>query len=323
MITILEAGPAATIQDLGRIGYQRFGMPPSGPMDAFAFEAANILVDNQANTAAVEFTAPGLTFYTHEPMLIAATGCGIKLYINDKELPTWMSLFVHKNRTVRIEKVGSGMWGYLAIAGGITVEPILGSTATYLRGALGGIHGRGLQTDDQFAIGKPQADLTTAAGRTFTPEKRPNYTPSPTLRVILGPQEDAFTSGGIQAFLSQDYEIQLDSDRMGYRCLGTKIAHRGSSDIISDGIVTGSIQVPASGQPIIMMSDHQTTGGYPKIAAVIRADLPLLAQTQPLSKIRFCAVTPKSASVVYRAMMKDLLEKNWSLHETIIDNMQA
>lgn len=322
-ITILETGPAATIQDSGRIGYQRFGMPPSGPMDGYAFEAANILVDNPVNTAAIEFSFPGLTFHTEEHTLIAATGFGIKLFIENEEFSTWMSLFVRKNRTVRIEKTGNGMWGYLAIAGGINVKPVLGSASTYLRGKLGGLEGRTLQIDDQLKIGEPQVDLTTTAGRIFTPEKRPSYSNSPTLRVIMGPQHEAFSPQGIQTFLSQDYTIQLNSDRMGYRCEGPTIEHSTTSDIISDGIVTGSIQVPANGQPIIMMADHQTTGGYPKIATVVRADLPLLAQTPPLSKIRFCAVTPKSAAIIYNAMMKELLEKNWSLHETIIDNMQA
>lgn len=322
-ITILETGPLATIQDSGRFGYQRFGMPSSGPMDGFAFEAANILVDNPANTAAIEFTSPGLSFYTHEPVLIAATGYGIKLFIEEEEFPIWMSLFIRKNRTVRIEKTSEGMWGYLAIAGGFNVGTILGSSSTYLRGKLGGLDGRPLQSNDQLALGIPQSDLTTAAGRIFTPEKRPSYSISPTLRVILGPQKEAFNASGIQTFLSQDYTIQLNSDRMGYRCEGAKIQHSGVADIVSDGIVTGAIQVPANGLPIIMMADHQTTGGYPKIATVIRADLPLLAQTPPLKNIRFCAVTLESASIIYQAMMKNLLEKNWSLHETIIDNMQA
>ena len=322
-ITILEVGPSATLQDWGRYGYQRYGMPTSGPMDTFAFEAANILVDNEINTTTIEFTAPGITFWTHEPMLIAATGPGIKLYIEEEEFPTWMSLFIRKNRRVRIEKTGEGMWGYLAVSGGFNVPRVLGSTSTYLRARIGGLEGRRLQVDDVLAVGTPDVDLTTAAGRIFTADKTPNYSASPTLRVIMGPQVEAFTKKGIQIFLSQDYEIQLDSDRMGYRTEGAPIEHRGSPDIISDGIVKGSIQVPASGQPIIMMADHQTTGGYPKIATVIRADIPLLAQTQPLSAVRFCAVTMKSAEIIYNAMMKDLLEKNWSLHETIIDNMQA
>ncbi len=322
-LTILEAGPYATIQDRGRFGYQRYGMPISGPMDSFAFEAANILVDNEINTATIEFTTPGITFFTHAPMLIAATGYGIKLFIENEEFPTWMSLFIRKNRRIRIEKTGQGMWGYLAVSGGFQVDPILHSRSTYLRGNLGGLKGRGLQADDELHAGIPDVDLTTAAGRIFTPDKLPSYSESPTLRVILGPQTEAFNPQGIQTFLSQDYTIQYNSDRMGYRCEGEKIQHSGDTDLISDGIVTGAVQVPANGQPIIMMADHQTTGGYPKIATVIRADLPLLAQAPPLSKIRFCAVAPKSASIIYRAMMKDLLEKNWSLHETIIDNMQA
>lgn len=322
-ITILEAGPYATIQDRGRFGYQRYGMPVSGPMDPFAFEAANILVDNEINTATIEFTSPGITFFTHQPMLIAAAGHGIQLFIEDHEFPTWMSLFIRKNRRVRIEKTGEGMWGYLAVSGGFQLEPVMGSRATYLRGNIGGVDGRMLQVDDVLTAGIPDVDLTTAAGRIFTAEKLPSYSSSPTLRVIMGPQTEAFTPQGIQTFLSQDYVVQFDSDRMGYRLEGQRIEHDGGANIISDGIVTGSIQVPASGQPIIMMADHQTTGGYPKIATVIQADLPLLAQTQPMKALRFCAVTPKSARIIYHSMMKNLLEKNWSLHETFLDHMQA
>jgi allophanate hydrolase subunit 2 len=141
--------------------------------------------------------------------------------------------------------------------------------------------------------------------------------------VIPGPQDDLFTPAGLQAFLTHDYVLTGQSDRMGYRLEGAGIEHRGDADLISDGIVTGSVQVPASGQPIIMMADHQTTGGYPKIATVIRADLPLLAQCRVGAALRFCAVSAQTALIVYQALMKDLLAKNWSQHETFIDNMRA
>lgn len=322
-IKIIDPGFICTVQDLGRSAYQRYGMPLSGAMDAYALAAANILVDNQANTAALEFNAVGPTFETQTDCLIAVTGHGIRLWIEEKEFPTWMSIFIRRGRRIRIEKTHEGTWGYAAFAGGIAVKPVMGSTATYLRAGIGGFEGRTLQDGDILPLGIPDISLTTAAGREFLPKKRPDYTSSPTLRVILGPQDDFFSPDGLQAFLASEYCLTDQSDRMGYRLEGTRIAHRTGADIISDGVVTGAVQVPANGQPIIMMADHQTTGGYAKIATVIRADLPLLAQSPPGTKLRFCRVSPQTALVVYQALMKDLLEKNWSLHETFIDNMRA
>ncbi len=322
-IEILATGPAATIQDSGRFGYQRYGMPVSGPMDAFAFQAANILVDNDTNSATIEFTAPGLSFVTTKPRLIAVTGYGLRLFINGIEFPVWMSVFVRKNREVHIEKTSEGMWGYLAVAGGFRAKRIMGSRATYLRGGIGGLEGRALLAGDLLKVGKPGVDLTTAAGRTFLPETRPSYNASPTLRVVMGPQQDSFSPKGIETFLSQDYTISTQSDRMGYRCEGTPIETISDQSFISDGIVNGAIQVPAGGQPIIMMADHQTTGGYPKIGVVTSADLPLAAQTQPGGRVRFVAVNIDSAVIAYRARWQALLDRNWSLHETFLGNMQA
>ncbi|MCD4751807.1 MAG: biotin-dependent carboxyltransferase family protein [Anaerolineaceae bacterium] len=320
---VIEPGFLATVQDIGRTGYQRFGMPVSGGMDSYALAAANLLVDNKVNTAALEFNASGLTLVTNQDCLIAVSGYGIKLFVEQQEFQSWMSIFVREGCRIHIEKTEQGTWGYLAVAGGFTTQPMLGSYSTYLRGSLGGFEGRSLQKDDELSVGIPNIDLATGAGRKFPPDKRPSYCASPTLRVILGPQADMFTQKGIQTFLSSDYTITENADRMGYRLIGNIIAHKDKADIISDGIVTGSIQVPANGQPIIMMADHQTTGGYAKIAAVIRADLPLLAQTPPGHRIRFCAVSTKTASVVFRAMMKDLLKNYWSQHEIFIDNVQA
>jgi len=320
---VIESGFLTTIQDIGRVGYQRFGMPVSGGMDTYALAAANHLVDNKVNTAVLEFNAPGLTLVTNQDCLIAVSGYGTKLFIDQCEFQSWMSVFVREGSQIQIEKTEQGAWGYLAVAGGFASQPVLGSHSTYLRGNLGGFKGRSLQKDDELSVGAPNVDLTTAAGREYPPDKRPSYCSSPTLRVILGPQTEMFTQKGIRTFLSSEYTITENADRMGYRLSGNTIAHRDKADIISDGIVTGSIQVPANGQPIVMMADHQTTGGYAKIATVIRADLPLLAQTPPGHRIRFCAVSTKTASIVFRAMMKELLDNNWSQHETFIDNVQA
>lgn len=320
---VIEPGFLSTIQDGGRPAFQRFGVPPSGAMDWYAFSAANQLADNAINAPALEFNALGPILLSQQDCLIAVTGHGVRLWVNEKEFPAWMSVFVREGSTIRIEKLDRGAWGYLAVAGGFEVPIIMGSSSTYLRASLGGFEGRTLQADDILPTGTPAADLSTAAGREFAPEYRPSYSQSPTLRIILGPQQDHFSAKGIQTFLTQEYTVQEHSDRMGYRLEGTAIEHLESADIISDGIITGSIQVPASGQPIIMMADHQTTGGYPKIGAVIRADLPLLAQCPPGSVVRFCAVNPQTAITVYRSLINHLLKPKWSSSETFIDHMRA
>ncbi|MBN2047621.1 MAG: biotin-dependent carboxyltransferase family protein [Anaerolineaceae bacterium] len=322
-VNVIQSGMFTTIQDMGRTGYQRFGMPPSGAMDRFALAAANILLGNEANRPALEFSMTTLEIEMLDDTLIAVTGYGVKVFIDDREYPAWMTIFVRQGSRVRLEPGNLGVWAYLAVAGAFNLEPALGSNSTYLRGAVGGVEGRTLRKGDRLPIGEPAVDLTTAAGRMLPENKRPSYSKSPTLRVILGPQLESFTPKGIQQFLSNDYQVTDQSDRMGYRLVGAPIEHAGSSDIISDGVVTGSIQVPSSRQPIIMMADHQTTGGYPKIATVIQADLPLLAQCRAGAKVRFCQVEPNTALVIYRAQMDALIEKNWSQHETFINHMRA
>jgi allophanate hydrolase subunit 2 len=176
-----------------------------------------------------------------------------------------------------------------------------------LRGGFGGVEGRALRADDALPVGFPPRPPLELAGRHIPKKKRPAYDERLTVEVILGPQVDRFTEEGREAFLSSEYTISLSSDRMGYRLEGPPVAHTAGADIISDGLVAGSIQVPASGQPIVMMADHPTTGGYPKIATVVSADLPLLAQCPPgTGRLRFRETTVKAAQARWRAMMNGL-----------------
>ncbi len=197
------------------------------------------------------------------------------------------------------------MWTYLAIAGGFEAAEVLGSRATYLRGRFGCLEGRALRAGDSLKVQTPSRGLMDSADRTIDPEARPPYSADPTVEVIIGPQSERFTSESIEELLSSPYRIAMASDRMGYRLEGRALRHNGSADLTSEGMVAGSIQVPADGAPIVMMADCATTGGYAKIGCVIRADLPLLAQCRPgKDEVRFRQTTVEAAQEKYRAGMQ-------------------
>ncbi len=309
-LEILDGGMLTTVQDWGRYGYQRYGVPVAGAMDAFALQAANALVGNSPEAAALEISVAGPTavaIRATESCLIAVTGAALSFQVNARSLPAWMAVFVRRGWTIELGDQKRVCWAYLAVAGGIDVPAVLGSKSTYLRGGFGGFQGRALREGDLVPIGQTAFDLPSLAGKAFPPDRIPSYSDRPEVRVVLGPQDDHFTEEGITTFLSSEYEVSSTSDRMGYRLQGPQIAHHGSADIISDGIVLGAVQVPADEQPIVMMADRQTTGGYPKIAVVIGADIPLLAQCTPGdSVVTFKAVTVEQAQARYREMMKTL-----------------
>ena len=306
-IKVIQTQGGSTVQDLGRPGYQRYGVPPSGAMDWFAYRAANILVGNPAEAAAVEAGLADHTYQFTEAGLIAVTGLGFDLWVQGQPLPLWTALFMQAGWTIELRKISGGSWAYLAVAGGFETAPILGSRSAYLRSGFGGLAGRSLETGDVLPTGPmPRAPLTLA-GRMIRAAQRPAYSQSPTLDVILGPQAEAFTPEGIETFLSAAYSVSAVSDRMGYRLEGPAIAHQAGADIISDGLALGSIQVPANGQPLVMMSDRPTTGGYPKIATLATADVPVLAQCRPgASQVRFRVVSVQAAQAHYRQLMYTL-----------------
>jgi biotin-dependent carboxylase-like uncharacterized protein len=218
-----------------------------------------------------------------------------------------MAIFVRKGWTIEFGKRKAGCRAYLAAAGGIDVSPVLGSRSTYLSGGFGGFEGRALRQGDLIALGQASFHLASVAGRSFPTTLIPNYSDAPEIHVVLGPQDDYFTDEGVATFLSGEYSVDPTSDRMGYRLKGPDITHKEATGIISDGISLGAVQVPPDRQPIVMMADRQTIGGYPKIAAVISADIPLLAQCLPgQSTVRFKAVGVDDAQLRYRRMMEAL-----------------
>jgi len=286
-LTVLEGGLLTTVQDLGRRGYQRYGVPVAGAMDAFALQAANRLVGNEPGEAALEITVAGPTLQASDNCLVAVTGGDLGPRVNGRPLPMWLAVFVRRGSVLDFAGQRTGARAYLAVAGGIAVLPVLGSRATYLSGGFGGHQGRALRAGDVLPIGHAPADLLALAGQGLPPEARPAYAAAPTVRAIPGPQDDYFTTEALATFFSSEYVVSATADRMGYRLQGPRLAHRGPAEIISTGVVSGAVQVPADGQPIVLMADHQTSGGYPVIATVVSADIPLLAQCLPGSRLRF------------------------------------
>lgn len=297
-IEVLDPGFFTSVQDLGRRGWQQSGVPISGAMDPFALAAANTLVGNAPGEAGLEFTLGSLVLRAHEDGLVAAAGRGFRLEINGWEIPLWMSAVVRRGWIIRVVHTGNG-WGCLAFSGGLAVPEVMGSRSTYIKGGFGGLNGRFLRAGDLLDL-LPMTPPFDLAARSLPASRRPPYGDDLTIGVIPGPQADAFTSETLAAFYQGAYTISQASDRMGFRLDGLPLQHIAGADILSEGTLPGCIQVPGNGQPIVLMRDCQTTGGYPKIATIIQADLPLLAQLPPGSgQVRFAPVDLETAQTLY------------------------
>lgn len=288
---VLSCGPGTAFQDMGRTGFQKFGVSPSGAADKAALVLANALVGNAPDRAAIEFILMGGRFkIAGGSVRIAVMGADAALTIDGVAVPSDSSVTVHDGQIIDVGAARNGTFYYLAISGGFDVAPALHSLSLHGRTGIGGWHGRALQAGDKIplhgaALQGPDARLTAP----FRHESGP-------LRVILGPQDDHFTPAGLTTFLSAPYTISANADRMGFRLTGEKIEHNEKGyNIVSDGIASGGIQVPGSGEPIILLADKQTTGGYPKIATVITADFGRLAQMRPGGIIHFKSVDRDAA----------------------------
>ncbi|SRR5258706_5534317 len=306
-LEVVDVSGLATIQDSGRAGWRKFGVPASGPMDAFAFHAANKLASNDSNCAAIEIGLGDITLRALRDCVVSVAGVGYGLSIYIWNFPLWSSYYVRAGWTIRLNKLDSGMWAYLAVAGGIPAQQALNSRSTYLRGHFGGLDGRQLQVGDMLKSGTSSHSLNDLAARTLHQEVHPAYSDNPIVDVVMGPQEKYFMDESITTFMSQEYTVSNTSDRMGYRLEGAALKHRNKAELISEGMTMGAIQAPSKGQPIVMMADSPTTGGYPKIGTVASADLPLFAQCVPgKSKIRFRETTVAKAQKKYRELMNGL-----------------
>jgi len=288
-IDILEGGLFTTVQDLGRVQYQRFGVAVSGAMDGFALRAANRLVGNADSAAGLEVTLLGPEVRFAQPGLLAVTGANLGPCIDRRPNQPWRTCAVRAGSVLSFSGQRDGMRAYLAVDGGIDVPVVLGSRSTSTRTGLGGFEGRPLRAGDTLRLGE-QSGGNAAARRAMPPSAIPSYGHEHRLRVVLGPQDDAFSDEGRSTFLTAVYTMTPQSDRIGCRFDGPRIAHRVSADIVSDGTTLGIVQVSGDGMPIVLMADRGTTGGYTKIATVISADVWRLAQAAPGDRVRFGAV---------------------------------
>lgn len=296
-IRILNGGFLTTVQDMGRYGSQETGMAVSGVMDTRAAALADILVGNDENEAVLEVTMMGPIMEFAEDELIAVTGGDLGAKVDGNPLPRYEAVLIKAGQTVSFGGMYGGSRAYVAFAGGLDVPVVMGSRSTNLKAKIGGIEGRKLGAGDEIGFRSPKTWLPNMAARKLLlPELSSR---EHTLRVVMGPQDDCFTEEGISTFLGSAYTISNEYDRMGCRMEGPVIAHKNGGDIITDGISFGAVQVPSHGNPIVMMADHQTTGGYTKIANVISVDLPVLAQCMPGMKIHFEKVTVDEAQALY------------------------
>ena len=296
-IEVIDGGMLTTVQDLGRFGFQRYGVPTSGALDLFSLRAANRLVGNEDNAAGLEMTLIGPRLKFQVPATIALAGADLSARVDGHPVPPWQSVLVDAGAALSFGEARDGSRAYLAIAGGIDVPVVLGSRSTYTRSKLGGVEGRPLKAGDVLHVCGERPVLLGGALR-LPDGSRPAYGHAHALRVVLGPQEDRFTARGIDTFLSSTYTVAPQSDRMGYRMAGATIEHLRGPDIVSDGTPFGAVQVAGDGVPIVLLADRGTAGGYTKIATVIGPDLPRLAQAIPGDTVSFVAPDQRSFPVV-------------------------
>lgn len=282
---VAKGGLLTTVQDLGRWGYQSFGVSVAGPMDRIAHRFANLLVGNSASAAVLEITLLGPDIEFQEDVRCAVAGAEFEVFVDDNRMPRNAAWPVPKGARLRFGDRRRGARAYLAIAGGLDVPQLLGSRATHLATGMGGYRGRHLQAGDRLKIGQASSGQLSRMHQVQSLMSLP--TENIRLRVILGPQDQMFSKEALLTFQSSRYQVSPESNRMGYRLLGSSITSDKADQLLSDATPMGSIQVPASGKPIILMADGQTAGGYPKIATVITADLPLAGQLMPGDWITF------------------------------------
>lgn len=294
MIEILRAGPLATVQDLGRPGWRDRGLSLCGALDDFALQAGNLLVGNPADAAGLEFTLGPATLGFHAETCIAVTGTDADASLDGRPLRPWWRQRVRAGQVLKLAAPRERMRSYVTVAGGIAVPPLLGSRSTDLKAGFGGLAGRALRDGDRLPS-NPPATLPARAAGIHPPDW------DATVRVLPGPEHDEFTAAAREAFWIADWTVTPQSNRMGYRLAGPALLRERGDELASHGVLPGVVQVPPSGQPIVLLADAQTTGGYPKIGVVIRADLWKLGQLRLGARLRFLPCTPEEARAALRA----------------------
>jgi antagonist of KipI len=326
-LTIISPGLLTTIQDLGRYGYRKEGVPISGAMDTVALRVANLLVGNPEGAAGIEITFLGPKIRFEADHLLALTGADLGPTLNGEPLKMDRPVAVRQGSVLAFGGLRVGSRAYLALSGGLAVPRVLGSQATYLRAGIGGLAGRAFKTGDVV----PSSGLTEHGHRIWqalsrahhtwgqakwTPDPQLYPTPhaNPLIRAVLGQEHGLFTEHSQKDFWHQEFIVTSDSDRMGYRLQGPLLARREPGEVVSSAVAFGTIQVPAEGHPIALLADHQTTGGYPRIAQVVAADFSSLAQVPLGKKIRFQQVSIAEAQHLYAQQEQGIAQLRRALH---------
>jgi antagonist of KipI len=328
-IEVIRPGLSTTIQDIGRYGYQKHGVIVSGAMDPIALRIANLLVGNAESAAGLEVTLVGPKLRFHKDLLISICGGNLSPSIAGKAIPLWRPIWVRGGSTLDFGRSAKGCRAYISVAGGIDVPEVLGSQSTYLRARLGGFSGRALKEGDGIELKNPEGIGQGLTNLLADPSGKEPFTTAnwfvkpnelcayddQVVHVISGPEFLDFTLESRKQFFNDEYQITPQSDRMGYRLSGPALELNRPLELISEAVSMGTIQVPTEGQPIILMADRQTTGGYPKIGYVPTVDLPILAQFRPGIKLRFKEITLKDAQqkLVKREFNINIIKQQISL----------
>ncbi|ANF96769.1 biotin-dependent carboxyltransferase family protein [Paenibacillus bovis] len=317
-IIVEKLGLLTTIQDIGRTGYGRDGVSITGAMDRPAHVIANWLVGNTGHEPALEITLAGFVAEFTADCWIAVTGGQLTPMIDGQLLPMWRPVYVRQGSRLSFKKVESGCRAYLAVAGGWDVPSVMGSASTYLRAGIGGYRGRALREGDLLGTSTEHCMLPELSDELdrdsslyavpwqVSPLLLPSQTGKPVIRILPGRQWEDFTAASRHSLLEESYRVTPQSDRMGYRLSGSALELESSQEYLSEAVTHGTIQVPADGQPIVLMSDRQTLGGYAKIAQVISLDLPVMAQLAPGDYIRFEKVSIAEAQQWYGTWVREL-----------------
>lgn len=311
---IENPGLLSLLTDTGRFGQAHLGLTTGGPMDPFAFRVANALVGNHANATLIETTLGGLSLKAGADGLIAVTGAVTRVMIDGKDRPMWQSHRVRQGQIIELGQPQQGLRNYVAVSGGFDVKQEFGSTSTVLREGIGGLGGTRLQQGDKLAVGQSAASTCCR----WLPESAiPDYGVTRPLRLITGYQYSDFPLYSRQRFFTSAYNVSAQADRMGYRLSGPAIPC-GSRSMLSEGIALGAVQVPADGQPIVLLNDRQTIGGYPKLGSVLSLDCARLAQWGPGTTISFEPVSIEQAHNLlhlYQARVTRILQQLEQQHE--------
>ncbi|CAM3666076.1 5-oxoprolinase subunit C family protein [Rheinheimera salexigens] len=288
--TVLSAGILSLLQDRGRFGQSELGLTNGGPVDAYSADIANALLDNDSNATLIECSVGGLQLQANCASYIAITGAELSVSINGQDAPMWTTLAISAGDIIELGMVTAGLRAYVAVAQGFNVQPQFTSTATVLREKVGGLNGDKLQAGDTLAV----TSVSSCMKRSLATEHRRKFNNTLTLRLIEGYQAKQFIATERQRFYLHPYTVTPQSDRMGYKLKGSAIQCQQQS-LLSEGICYGAVQIPPDGQPIVLLNDRQTLGGYPKIGSVLSLDCALLAQASPGTQVYFTPISIEQA----------------------------